>query len=48
MTPPESQELAGAIQQLRRCIDAMRSANDLELANTSEAKLKSAGLWLDR
>ena len=48
MTPPESQELAGAIQQLRRCIDAMRSANDLELANTSEAKLKSAGLWQDR
>jgi len=48
MTPPESQELAAAIQQLRRCIDAMRSANDLELANTSEAKLKSAGLWLDR
>lgn len=43
-----SQELPSAIQQLKRCIDAMRNANDLELANTSEAKLKSAGLWLDR
>lgn len=42
-----SQELPSAIQQLKRCIDAMRNANDLELANTSEAKLKSAGLWLD-
>ena len=43
-----SQELPSAIQQLKRCIDAMRNANDLELANTSEAKLKSASLWLDR
>ena len=44
----DSQELPSAIQQLKRCIDAMRNANDLELANTSEAKLKSASLWLDR
>lgn len=48
LKPSDSQELPSAIQQLKRCIDAMRNANDLELANTSEAKLKSAGLWLDR
>ena len=43
-----SQELPSAIQQLKRCIDALRNAHDLEFANTSEAKLQSAGLWLDR
>ena len=48
LKPSDSQELPSAIQQLKRCIDAMRNANDLELANTSEAKLKSASLWLDR
>ena len=48
VTQPESQELTSAIQQLQRGIDAMRTANDLELANTSEAKLKSVGLWLAR
>ncbi len=48
VTQPESQELTSAIQQLQRGIDAMRVANDQELANTSEAKLKSVGLWLAR
>ena len=45
VTQPESQELTSAIQHLQRGIDAMRTANDQELANTSEAKLKSVGLW---
>lgn len=48
VTQPESQDLTSAIQQLQRGIDAMRTANDQELANTSEAKLKSVGLWLAR
>ena len=48
VTQPESQELTSAIQQLQRGIDAMRVANDLQLANTSEAKLKSVDLWLAR
>ena len=48
VTQPESQQLTSAIQQLQRGIDAMRVANDQELANTSEAKLKSVGLWLAR
>ena len=44
MAQTENQELTAAIQQLQRGIATMRSANDLELANTSEANLKSAGL----
>jgi tetratricopeptide (TPR) repeat protein len=48
VTQPESQQLTMAIQHLQRGVDAMRTANDLELANTSEAKLKSVGLWLAR
>ena len=48
VTQPESQQLTSAIQQLQRGIDAMRTANDLELANTSAAKLKSDDLWLAR
>lgn len=48
VTQPESQELTSAIQQLQRGIDAMRTANYLELANASEAKLKSVDLWLAR
>ena len=48
VTQPESQELTSAIQQLQRGIDAMRVTNDQELANTSEAKLKSDDLWLAR
>ncbi|MCE2754146.1 MAG: hypothetical protein LW720_19995 [Pirellula sp.] len=48
VTQPESQELTSAIQQLLRGIDAMRIADDLDLANKSEANLKSVGLWLAR
>ena len=48
VTQPESQQLTSAIQQLQRGIDAMRTGNDQELANKSEAKLKSVGLWLAR
>jgi serine/threonine protein kinase/tetratricopeptide (TPR) repeat protein len=48
VTQPVNQELTSAIHQLQRGIDAMRTANDQELANTSEAKLKSVGLWLAR
>jgi hypothetical protein len=44
MAQTDSQELTAAIQQLQRGIATMRSANDLELATTSEANLKSAGL----
>lgn len=44
----DSQELTSAIQQLKRCIDAMRNGSDLDLASRSEAKLKSAGLWMAR
>lgn len=45
VTQLESQEFTSAIQQLKRCINVMRLANDLELANRLEALLKSAGLW---
>jgi tetratricopeptide (TPR) repeat protein len=48
VTQPVSQELTSAIHQLQRGIDTMRTANDQELANKSEAKLKSVGLWLAR
>ena len=48
LTQPESQELISAIEQLQRGVDAMRFANDLELAKRSEANLKSIGLWLAR
>jgi serine/threonine protein kinase len=48
VTQPESQELTSAIQQLLRGIDAMRIADDLDLANKAEAKLKSVGLWRAR
>lgn len=48
MTQTRSHELASAIQQLQRGIDVMRSADAWELANKSEANLKSASLWLAR
>ncbi len=48
MKQSDSQELTSAIQQLKRCIDAMRNGSDLDLASRSEAKLKSAGLWMAR
>jgi serine/threonine protein kinase len=48
MKQSDSQELTSAIQQLKRCIDAMRNGSDLDLASRSEAKLKSAGLWRAR
>jgi tetratricopeptide (TPR) repeat protein len=48
VTQPVNQELTSAIHQLQRGIDTMRTANDQELANKSEAKLKSVGLWLAR
>lgn len=45
---PGSQDLASAIEQLKRCIGLMRMAGDFELAGMAEANLKSTGMWRNR
>lgn len=45
---PESQDLTSAIAHLQRCIDMMRMAGDLELADMAEENLKSTGMWRNR